>query len=637
MSFVSAIKVWIWISVFATVAGWVLSFFGVLNAIGYAVLGVLGLIVFFQLRGRGYLKLDNYDWSRTKIRRRFCRTLPMFLLFTAALIVLGGVMYPPTNHTGLSYRVPRVLHWLDANQWHWIYAPNFRMNTRACGIEWMSAPFFAFLNSDRFLFLLNLIPYVFMPGQIFSMMTRLGVRGRVAWSWMWLLPTGYVFLLQAGSLGNDAFPVVYAMAAIDFACRAWKSQRAEDVWYSMLALALLTGAKASNMPLGLMWLVLAWRLWPILKREPIGTSVVGVIVILVSFIPTALLNLANCGSWSGLTMERIGMDMKNPVVGLLGNPPIMLIHNLCPPFFPMASWWNKHSLDLLPGFLRQPLDANFEGGFQTMWELPMEDWSGIGMGVTVLMLIAAAFALPNYFGKRPPVCSRTSIPAIIIKLALIAPWLALVAYCAKSGMVTAARLIAPYYPLLLPALLMGDEQSRLVRAGWWRRLEVAVFVVAIGVLVVTPARPLWPAKTVLSSVVRANPDNKMFARALATYTAYSIRNDPLASLRDSLPTDLKVVGFVGTPDDLDISFWKPYGKRRVEHINIAESPEQIRERKIEYAVVSQLWFELALTNYPSWLKTVRADVITNTVATISVNAGPQQWDVIRFRTNSPAR
>ena len=468
MSFVSAIKVWIWVSVFATVAGWVLSFFGVLNAIGYAVFGVVGLIFFFQMRGRGYMKLDRYDWSWLKIRKRFCRPLPMFMLFTTALIFLSGVMYPPTNHTGLSYRVPRVLHWLDSNQWHWIYAPNFRMNTRACGFEWMSVPFFAFLKSDRLLFLLNFIPYVFMPGLTFSMLTRLGVRGRVAWSWMWMLPTGYVFLLQAASLGNDAFPVVYALAAIDFACRAWKSQRAEDVWISMLALALLTGAKASNMPLGLMWLVLAWRLWPIIKRDPIGTSVVTVVVILVSFVPTALLNLSNCGSWSGLTMERPGMDMKNPLVGLLGNPPLMLINNLCPPFFPMAPWWGKHSLDLLPGFLRKPMDDNFEGGYHVLWELPMEDWSGIGPGVTVLMLIAAAFALPNYFGKRPPVCNRTTLPALIIKLALIAPWIALLAYCAKSGMVTAARLIAPYYPLLLPALLMGHEQSALVRTRWWQ-------------------------------------------------------------------------------------------------------------------------------------------------------------------------
>ena len=635
MSFASAFKFWLWVSVFATVAGWVLSFFGVLNAIGYVVLGVVGLICFFQVRGRGFVTFDRYDWRWAKIRKRFCRPLPLFLLFTTVLVFLGGAIYPPSNHTGLSYRIPRVLHWLDANQWHWIYAPNFRMNTRACGIEWMSAPFFAFLKSDRLLFLLNFIPYIFMPGLTFSMLTRLGVRGRVAWSWMWLLPTGFVFLLQAGSWGNDAFPVVYALASVDFACRAWKSRRADDVWYSMLALALLTGAKASNMPLGLMWLVLVVRLWPILKSNPIGTSVVVVISILVSFIPTALLNIANCGSWSGLNLERVGMDMKNPLIGILGNPPLMLVNNLCPPFFPMASWWNQHSLDLLPGFLRELMTNNFESGFQNVWELPMEDWSGIGLGVTVLMLISAAFALPNYFGKRKPVCDRTIIPPLIIKFALIAPWIALLSYCAKSGMVTAARLIAPYYPLLLPALLMGSEQSALVRKAWWRVLAIVVFVMAIGVLVVTPARPLWPAKTVLGKMVAAQPENKMLARALATYTAYSIRNDPLAELRSALPADLRSVGFMGAPDDLDISFWRPYGQRRVDHINFGETDVQIRDRKITYAIVSGLNFDLAYEyskiKFEDWLVAVRAEVITNTTATIAVSAGPQKWYIVRLK------
>jgi hypothetical protein len=329
------------------------------------------------------------------------------------------------------------------------------------------------------------------------------------------------------------------------------------------------------------------------------------------------------------------MDMHNPLVGIVGNPMLMLINNLCPPFFPMAKWWNEHSLEFLPVFLRGPMINNFEIGFQNLWELPMEDWSGIGPGVTVLMLISAVIALPNYFGKQQPVCNRTIIPPLIVKLALIAPWIALLAYCAKSGMVTAARLIAPYYPLLLPALLMGNEQSALVRKGWWRMLAIAVFVMAIGVLIVTPARPLWPAKTVLGKMVTAQPDNKMFARALATYTAYSIRNDPLAELRSALPADLKTVGFMGAPDDLDISFWRPYGKRKVEHINFGETAEQIRERKITYAVVSGLNFDLAYEyskiKVEDWMTTVRAEVITNTTTTIAVSAGPQKWYVVRMK------
>ena len=102
-----------------------------MNAIGYAVLGVVGLICFFQMRGRGFVTFDSYDWRWAKIRKRFCRPLPILLLVVTALVFLGGAIHPPSNHTGLSYRIPRVLHCLDANQWHWIKVEDWMTAVRA--------------------------------------------------------------------------------------------------------------------------------------------------------------------------------------------------------------------------------------------------------------------------------------------------------------------------------------------------------------------------------------------------------------------------------------------------------------------------------------------------------------------------
>ena len=58
--------------------------------------------------------------------------------------------------------------------------------------------------------------YLFFPGLVFSVLTRLGVSRRVAWHWMWLAPTGYCFVQQAGSIGNDAFGAMLAPAAKRF-------------------------------------------------------------------------------------------------------------------------------------------------------------------------------------------------------------------------------------------------------------------------------------------------------------------------------------------------------------------------------------------------------------------------------------
>ncbi|MEI9864984.1 MAG: hypothetical protein WDN00_10595 [Limisphaerales bacterium] len=103
------------------------------------------------------------------------------------------MIYAPTHYTALCYHIPRVLNWLAAGEWHWIHTPVSRMNYPGCAFEWLTAPVLLFTGSDRGLFVINFIPFLLMPGLVYSVFTRLGVRARVAWQWMWLLPTGYGF------------------------------------------------------------------------------------------------------------------------------------------------------------------------------------------------------------------------------------------------------------------------------------------------------------------------------------------------------------------------------------------------------------------------------------------------------------
>ena len=273
MSFVPLVRLWIWVSVFASAAGWTLSALGQLNRAGYGIALAVFIFLMWVARREWSVMPGGKNGGWAKIRRRFCRPLPLCFAALAALILLGGVLYPPTSYTGLNYREARVLQWLSHDHWLWIHTANYRMNDRACGIEWLTAPLLLFTKSDRALFLVNFLPFLLLPGLVYSVFTRLGVRARVAWQWMWLLPTGYNFLLQAGGISNDTFPAVYALAAVDFAARAWSSRRTADVWYSIMAAALLTGAKASNLPLLLPWAILIFALLPLMRRKPVASVV----------------------------------------------------------------------------------------------------------------------------------------------------------------------------------------------------------------------------------------------------------------------------------------------------------------------------------------------------------------------------
>jgi hypothetical protein len=687
MSLLPLVRIWLWLSTLATLAGWSLSALGALNRVGYLVFGGVASVALWCLRrasgparercpnvpkeGRaGRCAPSASEMSQDagvplvptgaqrsarptfkpsaglgrKVRARFRRWLPAGFAVLAFLILLGGLLYAPTNHAALTYRTPRVLNWLTEGHWFWIHTPNYRMNDRACGIEWLSAPLLLFTKSDRSLFLINFLSYLLLPGLIFSVFTRLGVRPRVAWHWMWLLPTGYSFLLQAGSVANDTFPTVYALAALDFGLRAWTSRKASDLWLSFLAAALLTGAKASNLTLLLPWAIVVTPLLPILLRKPVATFALLLVAATVSFLPSAALNVRYCGDWSGLSLERAGMDMKSPLVGIWGNG-FQFAKNLVPPFFPAAKWWNQSALTVLPPRVVKPLVENFEPGFHTLGEMPTEDAAGLGFGVSVLVLISVVAALarrgrasvpasPNTSGTSRNQGSRgrspSQPPVLLRRLLLLAPWVSLLAYCVKSGMNDAQRLISPYYALLLPSLLAGARQSEIVRRRWWQFAAAGVLLLAFPVLIMLPSRPLWPARTILSKLNAAKPGQRLISRALEVYTVYGNRADSLAEVRGLLPGGLKVVGFLGNGDDIDMSLWRPLFTTRVQHILLEDTAEQIRQRHIQYAVVGGGHLASMNTSLAAWCERTKAEVVGTVTATQTVSLGPQPWHVVKL-------
>jgi hypothetical protein len=230
--------------------------------------------------------------------------------------------------------------------------------------------------------------------------------------------------------------------------------------------------------------------------------------------------------------------------------------------------------------------------------------------------------------------SRKGLPGWLRWGVLLACWGSLLAYCVKSGMVTGARLISPYYPLLLPLLLLFGRQEELTRRRWWRLLVWGVLLLALPVVILTPARPLWPARTILSRLRVSHPGSHAIERALNVYTVYAERPDPLAAVRALLPQDLTTVGFLADGDDIDISFWRPLFTRRVAHVLLGDSADAIRQRQIQYIVVGGAYLDSEHATLAEWMDRVGADLVGQTVAILKVTEGPQPWYVVRLRPRS---
>ena len=621
------IKLWILVSAACVAAGWILSAAHELNTLGYATFfAMAGLGFAIWVRHRGGLagwKWNTRDLAR-RWRRRFGRLLPMIYALTVIVVILGGALYPPRNYDALTYRVPRILHWWTASSWHWIPTPNDRMNLSGTGFEWLMLPIFAASHNDHLFFLINVAAFLLMPGLVYGVLAGLGVPRRAAWYWMWLLPMGLCYLMQAGSIGNDSFAVTYTLAAIWFGLRAAGTGRVSDLWMAMLAGALLTGVKGSNLPLPL---AVGWAIWPALKLarlRPLGSLLVLLLALLVSYLPTALFNEMYTGHWTGDPNNVDRLQAKTPLGGIIGNSLQLAAQSLEPPFFPMAipaqAWVWRH----LPEGLRSYLELSFPRFDLGFRELPQEEASGLGLGVTIIAFLSLFGSLAACRSK--PLASWPAAARRGLTIGLLA-WLSLLAYMIKLGSESTGRLVAAYYPLLLLPFLVHPSQAMWVRARWRHVLAACVGAVALLVLVLSPARPLWPAEWFLGQLSDKLPHNEFIARAHKVYEVYGHRNDAFAELRSQIPDSVSTIGVIGAGDDMESSLWRPFGRRTV--VDLMELGRD-KPPQIEWVVVKNEVVADKFKSFEDWSRRTGGTLVFSEMITSRVHSGPERWSLLRF-------
>ena len=552
------VKGWILVSTWASLVGWSLSLSGHFNPTSYAWSLVFLAFALALLCGKTKsLRLKAFFYPICFFKRlrdnpfKPTSWLPLLFIFVAFLTLAGGILYPPSNYDALSYRLPRILHWLDAAHWHWIDTPNTRQNYSAPGFEWLMAPLLVFFKSARPFFLINWISFLLLPGLLFRAFRLAGISRKTCWWWMWLLPFGYGYVLQSGSIGNDAYATVYALASVCFVLSADKREKFSDFGWAILSVALLTGTKGSNLPLALPWFVamlLRYRVW--ISNIPKLLPWMA-IALMISFVPTAVLNHKYSGSWSGDLTNQGKMNLSNPSAGLLGNSLMLGYYSLQPPLLFSPSKTNNLMSSLIPAELKGWLLERFPRFELKMGEIPMEESAGIGIGLT------ACIALWIFKGRRSPIpfCIVREQPWFFLGMAGLG---SLLFYMAKMGSESTARLLLPYYPflLLLPLGFYRSPKQPIPKIRWVSLFFASWVIVP---LVLSPARPLFPVQKLLTLIGHS----PQFARVRQVYQTYMQRGtcwDPILTV---LPPDIKTLGFFSHEDDLEAPLWKPFGLRKI--------------------------------------------------------------------------
>ncbi|HTV39359.1 MAG TPA: hypothetical protein VMF08_02180 [Candidatus Sulfotelmatobacter sp.] len=612
-------------------AGWLLSVFHELNRAGYGLALALfaAAVIYWQQRGQ-WFAVKHFRQSVYKFRKRFRRPAPMMFLVLVLMSLAGGLLYPCTDLDTNAYRTPRVLHWLAAEQWHWIHTADSRLNIAGCNFEWLSAPLVLFTRTDRFIFLINLISYLLLPGLIFDVFTRLRIRPRIAYWWMWFLSAGWCYVMQAGASHNDSFAVIYALASISFALRARESNRIGDVWFSMLSAALLTGAKQTDVPLALLWLIAVWPSIRLSFAKPFATIGVAAASLLVSALPLIYFDLKYTGTWTGLSSNDplfSKTELRSPVWGIIGNCICLPAQNLLPSYFPFSPAWNQ----AMKHFLTTPLGEHF-ASFEYFGRLDQgisEKNAGIGLGICLLALISV-------WGAR---CLRRYVAADTgpipgnYRALYLAPFLLLLLFMAKVGTFQNARQLAPYYVFFFPLLLIQPGHALLVRKRWWHWAGWLTMVMTVGTLFIVRSRPLFPANTILESLAAKHPHSSLISKMLNSYSNRLALESLRDCFKDEIPSDERVVGYATTKGQVETGLWMPFGCRRVERVLPGDTSEELLQEGVKYVVVEDEALFVNNETIEDWMARHNAILVDQYTFKYDPYRNPSTLYLVRLNSN----
>lgn len=622
---------WIILGALLAAGGWLFSALGALNRTGYLALFALAMALIVWS-----LTKERPRRSFYKLRRRLAHPAPLLYLALALLAILGGFLYPPVNVDGYAYRIPRVLHWISEQRWHWIHTADVRLNVVASGFDWLCTPLLLFAKSERALPLVNAISFLLLPGAVFMVLSRLGLRKRVAWWWMWIIPAGFCYCMQAGSIANDMFAALYSLGAIGFGLRACASRNIWDLWTSALALALATAAKQTNLPFGLPWLIAIGPALPLIRGRLLPTLLILALAAASSILPSSFLNLANGVPWSGFERGR-DYAPDSPFWGIVGNAFWVTFSNLQPPIVPWAAKWNALRMEFLASDYGAPF-RSFEV-FGYLYRAASEQYSGVGC--TVLLFALLSWLVAKFTGPRKPISTWNRA-----KWIRITAWLGFVIFLAKIGINQNPRYLAPYYPFLLSSFLLSQSHGSLTRQMWWRRAACVVICLSIALIVLSRQRPLFPAETLITAL-RAKLGPKSFLQKVQnSYTfANSLRYE-MEPFVAKIPVSENPIGYAVRFGDKEPWLWKPLFHRKVLRVLNSDSPEQLRASGLNYVVVDRSvlfaqYDPVIVAELPSprsriasiaeWLDVYQADLVATAEIRIEPDARPEKIYLTRLR------
>ena len=258
----------------------------------------------------------------------------------------------------------------------------------------------------------------------------------------------------------------------------------------------------------------------------------------------------------------------------------------------------------------------------------MEEGAGLGLGIVLFASLFIVGGIRAKVADPSLIVARNSQALWVVGAGAVA-WLA---YLSKMGSEATSRLIAAYYPLLVAGILvMVSLDGRVVHRRVFKWVGVIAMLSAIPLVILCPARPLFPAQAVASLMAKSHVPPEIVARYDRVYSVYAARSDAFKELIVSIPAGESAIGFLQIGNDPEASLWRPFGTRKVIEVTPEDSMEQVKARGVHFVVVGQ---DALTYRYHTTVALLTAKWSGSLVAEKSIiltaHRGPETWYLLRL-------
>lgn len=543
-------------------------------------------------------------------------------LLVGAVALVAALVYPPTMLDSITYRLPRMLLWLQENQVRHFAVADDRLNVMPPAWGLVTLPLFQ-LAGDRLITLWNYAAWIVC--YLIAYDWALEVSGNVRQSRVmaFIASTSTFAVLQACEAASDLFLTALVLLSLHFVTQFERTRNWRNIIWSVSSLLLAADTKSHVIVLALPlafwfwmapskpWKSFQWRWLP------------GLIPVWLFCSPALswMLNYETYGKLLG--SAKISFSRRNPVWDeawnvLLGTV-MMVWQAIQPPVNPLALMFNDR---LEQGVSESGLKMLVPGFSLRCGPLSMVDAASLGLVLSALLAVGVILAIRR--NRRV----LNSWPGWALAAGTFGFWLAL----SQGVPGTLGRSFCVFLFFAVPLAMVGWNSLRpqVLQACLWLGLCSSLLS-----LVLNPARPLWPA----GWVQRALAESPRFSRLTKKMDLYLLvpeRARTGEALVQAIPASEPAVAVLIGADQPLLPLFRPYSLGRDVLLLPPHAKQQELNRwQVNYVIVGGGAEELFLELCRNLEQSGDYELVISHDYTSKLSRGPETWKLYRRKVLLP--